>query len=117
MSLLQIVVISCVSLIFVAQVNAATFIIPPNPHPEHPDMCWNPDLNETIAVGQSVTGGNCIRYTCHQDLSIGGASCGKKLVVLDNFECKELPIDLSQDYPHCCPKIQCVDENGALLVF
>ncbi|XP_055677350.1 uncharacterized protein LOC129786395 [Lutzomyia longipalpis] len=110
-------IIMCVSLFFVAQLEAATFIALPNQHPDHPGKCWDETQNVTLSVGESITVGDCIRLTCNKDLGISGASCSPKVVQLDNFECKELPMDLTQDYPHCCSKIQCVAEDGTLVVF
>ncbi|XP_059621204.1 uncharacterized protein LOC132264887 [Phlebotomus argentipes] len=107
----------CVSLFFVAQLEAATFIGLPNKHPDHPDKCWDVEQNITLSVGESVTVGECIRITCNRDFSLSGASCSPKIVKIDNFECKDLPMDLSKDYPDCCPKIQCVGDDGRLIVF
>ncbi|XP_055700340.1 uncharacterized protein LOC129800016 [Phlebotomus papatasi] len=110
-------IIICVSIGFLAQHEAATFIALPNKNPDHPGKCWDSEHNVTWSIGESITVGECIRLTCHEDLSYSGASCSPKSVVVDGFECKDLPMDLSRNYPDCCPKLQCVGEDGQIIVF
>uniref|UniRef100_U5ENZ4 Putative salivary cys-rich secreted peptide salivary cys-rich secreted peptide n=1 Tax=Corethrella appendiculata TaxID=1370023 RepID=U5ENZ4_9DIPT len=79
-------------------------------HPDHPGVCYEPDLKITIEPGKSTSNHkNCQLLMCTDKFDIQYTGCG---VIGVDKDCVEIGQDFTKNYPECCIKYKCKGSDG-----
>ncbi|XP_055298146.1 uncharacterized protein LOC129566330 [Sitodiplosis mosellana] len=92
---------------------SSTFITPPIQHPEYPGKCFEPVTMRLLNPGQDVfLPIGCMKLTCLNHFGFAGAGCASTEEAIGK-NCREVEGDRTKNYPNCCPRIVCDEDQDS----